>query len=62
MDDDPEPDDVKIVEHNLWTNIKTKTLQGRRTGIGITAEGDMVAALGSRYGTKEANRFFGGGS
>ena len=57
VDDDPEPDDVKIVEHNLWTNIKTKTLQGRRTGIGITAEGDMVAALGSRYGTKEATDF-----
>lgn len=54
---DPEPEDVKMVERNLWNNIREKSLQGRRTGIGITAEGDMVAALGSRYGTAEATDF-----
>jgi ribonucleoside-diphosphate reductase alpha chain len=57
IDSDPEDDFVKSVERNLWANIREKTLQGRRTGIGITAEGDMIAALGSRYGTKEATDF-----
>jgi ribonucleoside-diphosphate reductase alpha chain len=57
IDADPELEEVKMVEKNLWINIREKTLQGRRTGIGITAEGDMVAALGSRYGTKEATDF-----
>ncbi len=41
----------------MWENIREKSLQGRRTGIGITAEGDMIAALGSRYGTNEATDF-----
>src|SRR5690606_31015799 len=45
IDEDPELDDVKSIEHNLWINIKQKAEQGRRTGIGITAEGDMLAAL-----------------
>lgn len=54
---DPEDEQVKGIEKNLWLNIRKKTLQGRRTGIGITAEGDMIAALGSRYGTKEATDF-----
>jgi ribonucleoside-diphosphate reductase alpha chain len=57
IDSDPEDETVKSVERNLWLNIREKTLQGRRTGIGITAEGDMIASLGSRYGTKEATDF-----
>ena len=51
---DPEDDEVKGVEIRLWEKIQRKTLQGRRTGVGITAEGDMIAALGLRYGTEEA--------
>lgn len=51
---DPESDDVKRTEVELWEKIKTKTLKGRRTGVGITAEGDMIAALGLRYGTEDA--------
>jgi ribonucleoside-diphosphate reductase alpha chain len=54
---DPEPDELKLVEINLWTNIKKKSQEGRRTGIGITAEGDMLAALGLRYGSEEATNF-----
>jgi len=54
---DPEPEEIKYVEKNLWLNIRKKTLQGRRTGIGITAEGDMLAALGHRYGSQEAITF-----
>ena len=54
---DPEPDELKMVERNLWKNIKKKSEQGRRTGIGITAEGDMLAALGLRYGSEEAINF-----
>ncbi|MFV0540545.1 MAG: adenosylcobalamin-dependent ribonucleoside-diphosphate reductase [Aestuariibaculum sp.] len=57
IDDDPESAEVKSIERNLWLNIKTKAEEGRRTGIGITAEGDMLAALGIRYGTKEGNAF-----
>lgn len=57
IDADPEPDYIKAVERNLWENIRKKTLQGRRTGIGITAEGDMLAALGKIYGTEEATNF-----
>jgi ribonucleoside-diphosphate reductase alpha chain len=57
IDSDPEPDHIKAVERNLWENIRKKTLQGRRTGIGITAEGDMLAALGLRYGTEEATNY-----
>lgn len=54
---DPESIEVKGVELRLWQNIRKKALQGRRTGIGITAEGDMLAALGSRYGSEEAINF-----
>jgi len=54
---DPELDDTKEVEIRLWKKIKEKALNGRRTGIGITAEGDMLAALGLRYGSEEANKF-----
>jgi len=54
---DPEPIEVKGVELRLWENIRKKALQGRRTGIGITSEGDMLAALGTRYGSDEAISF-----
>ncbi|MBC9795545.1 adenosylcobalamin-dependent ribonucleoside-diphosphate reductase [Sinomicrobium weinanense] len=54
---DPESDEVKHVEKNLWLNIRKKAHEGRRTGIGITAEGDMLAGLGYRYGTEKANEF-----
>ena len=57
IDADPEQDDVKRVERNLWLNIKKKAEEGRRTGIGITAEGDMLAALGLRYGSDAGNAF-----
>ncbi len=54
---DPESDEVKRCEVELWKNIRRKALQGRRTGIGITAEGDMLAALGKRYASDEAIEF-----
>jgi len=54
---DPEPKAVKSTEHDLWLKIRTKCRQGRRTGIGITAEGDMLAALGIRYGSPESLDF-----
>ena len=54
---DPEEEEIKRVEKNLWLNIKLKCLEGRRTGFGITAEGDMLAAMGLRYGTNEATEF-----
>jgi ribonucleoside-diphosphate reductase alpha chain len=57
IDSDPEPDEVKNTEKQLWQKIRRKTLLGRRTGVGITAEGDMLAALGYRYGTEEATTF-----
>ncbi len=57
IDGDPEADELKRVERNLWKNIRTKAEEGRRTGIGITAEGDMLAALGLRYGSDEATNF-----
>ncbi|MBT8253148.1 MAG: ribonucleoside-diphosphate reductase, adenosylcobalamin-dependent, partial [Bacteroidia bacterium] len=57
IDDDPELEETKAVEKRLWEKIKEKALLGRRTGIGITAEGDMLAALGLRYGSAEANKF-----
>lgn len=56
IQNDPETDEVKHTELNLWKKIKAKTLKGRRTGLGTTAEGDMIAALGLRYGTPEATR------
>ena len=57
IDKDPETDEVKSSERNLWLKIKAKTLKGRRTGVGTTAEGDMLAALGLKYGTPEATDF-----
>ena len=54
---DPESDEVKRVEINLWKNIRKKAEEGRRTGVGITAEGDMIAALGLRYGSANAIDF-----
>jgi ribonucleoside-diphosphate reductase alpha chain len=57
IDNDPETDELKHVERNLWRNIRSKSEEGRRTGIGITAEGDMLAALGLRYGSDEATDF-----
>ncbi len=57
IETDPESDETKRTERNLWETIKKRTLQGRRTGIGITAEGDMLAALGTRYGSDAAINF-----
>ena len=57
IDSDPEPEEVKKTERNLWEKIKTKTLKGRRTGVGTTGEGDMIAAMGLKYGTPEATDF-----
>lgn len=57
IESDPETAEVKSTELNLWKKIRTKTLKGRRTGCGTTGEGDMLAALGLRYGTKEATDF-----
>ncbi len=57
IDSDPEADDIKLTEFQLWEKIKEKTSQGRRTGVGTTGEGDMLAALGYRYGTDEATDF-----
>lgn len=57
IDEDPELDSIKATERNLWVNIRTKAKEGRRTGIGITAEGDMLAALGIRYGSEKGNAF-----
>ena len=57
IDSDPETLEVKGPERHLWEKIKAKTLKGRRTGVGTTAEGDMIAAMGLRYGTPEATDF-----
>ena len=57
IDSDPESDEVKGTERHLWEKIYKKSGQGRRTGVGITAEGDMLAAMGLRYGTQEATDF-----
>lgn len=54
---DPQSDEVKQTEYHLWEKIKEKSGKGRRTGVGITAEGDMIAAMGLRYGTQEATDF-----
>lgn len=54
---DTEGDELKRTEKNLWINIQTKANEGRRTGIGITAEGDMIAAMGLRYGSDEGSEF-----
>ena len=57
IDSDPQTEEVKFAERNLWKKIQHKSSMGRRTGVGITAEGDMLAALGLRYGTQEATDF-----
>ncbi|MDR2511153.1 MAG: adenosylcobalamin-dependent ribonucleoside-diphosphate reductase, partial [Bacteroidales bacterium] len=57
IETDPEDEDVKRIEKQLWLNIKMKCIEGRRTGLGITAEGDMLAALGLRYATTKAIDF-----
>ena len=57
IDEDPEEAEVKRIERNLWIEIRKKADEGRRTGVGITAEGDMLAGLGIRYGSKEGNAF-----
>ena len=57
IETDPEDDDIKMVEKNLWLRIRKKCKEGRRSGIGITAMGDMLASLGIKYGTKEATQF-----
>ncbi len=54
---DPESDSIKRTERELWEKIMKKTVQGRRTGVGTTAEGDMLAAMGLRYGSEEATAF-----
>lgn len=54
---DPQTDEVKQTERHLWEKIQKKSGMGRRTGVGITAEGDMIAAMGLRYGTQEATEF-----
>ena len=57
IEKDPEGEEIKVRERNMWLNIKKKAIQGRRTGFGITAEGDMLAALGTRYGSDDATDF-----
>ena len=57
IEQDPEDEDIRRVECNLWKKIREMALKGRRTGLGITAEGDMLAALGLRYGSEEAINF-----
>ncbi|MCF8380808.1 MAG: adenosylcobalamin-dependent ribonucleoside-diphosphate reductase [Bacteroidales bacterium] len=57
IESDPEPEHLKSVERTLWEKIKEKAHEGRRTGVGITAEGDMLAALGLRYGSENAIDF-----
>ena len=57
IDSDPESEEVKGAERHLWEKIYRKSGMGRRTGVGITAEGDMLAAMGLRYGTEEATEF-----
>lgn len=57
IDEDPEEAEVKRIERNLWIEIRKKADEGRRTGVGITAEGDMLAALNIRYGSEEGNKF-----
>lgn len=57
IDEDPECEDIKHIERSMWLKIQTKAKEGRRTGIGITAEGDMLAAMGLRYGSDDAIDF-----
>ncbi|MBW8332961.1 MAG: adenosylcobalamin-dependent ribonucleoside-diphosphate reductase [Prolixibacteraceae bacterium] len=57
IDEDPENEDIKHIERSMWLKIQTKAKEGRRTGVGITAEGDMLASLGLRYGSDDATDF-----
>lgn len=57
IENDPEEKEIKAVELNLWKNIKKKCVEGRRTGVGVTAEGDMLAALNIRYGSDDSIKF-----
>lgn len=57
IDNDPEPEHVKLIEKNLWENIRSACVDGRRTGLGVTAIGDMCAAMGMRYGSEESIEF-----
>jgi ribonucleoside-diphosphate reductase alpha chain len=57
IDADPEPEEVKLTEKRLWERIRNKAVLGRRMGVGVTGEGDMIAGLGLRYGSDEATRF-----
>jgi ribonucleoside-diphosphate reductase alpha chain len=57
INSDPEDELLKLYEINLWKNIKEMAIKGRRTGLGVTAEGDMIAAMGLRYGTDKATEF-----
>jgi len=57
IDADPENEDIKHIERSMWIKIQTKAKEGRRTGVGITAEGDMLASLGLRYGSESATDF-----
>ena len=57
IDADPENEDIKHIESSMWVKIQTKAKEGRRTGVGITAEGDMLASLGLRYGSEAATDF-----
>ena len=57
IENDPEPEEIKAVEHQLWKKIKKACVEGRRTGVGITAEGDMLAAMNLKYGSDEGIEF-----
>ncbi len=57
IEEDPEDDEIKYIERSMWLKIQTKAKEGRRTGVGITAEGDMLAALGLCYGSEDATDF-----
>ncbi|OFX56783.1 MAG: ribonucleoside-diphosphate reductase, adenosylcobalamin-dependent [Bacteroidetes bacterium GWB2_41_8] len=57
IDEDPENEEIKHIERSMWLKIQTKAKEGRRTGVGITAEGDMLASLGLRYGSDDATDF-----
>ncbi|HAW51336.1 MAG TPA: adenosylcobalamin-dependent ribonucleoside-diphosphate reductase, partial [Flavobacteriales bacterium] len=57
IESDPEDEDIKFTELNLWRNIRKKCIEGRRTGVGITAEGDMLAAMGVQYGSDKGLEF-----
>ncbi len=57
IESDPQTEDLKATEYHLWEKIRNKCSLGRRIGVGVTAEGDMLAAMGLRYGTQEATDF-----